>query len=127
MSMLRRILLSAAIAAACAVSTGAHAQTSPLGAALIAFEEAVTWEAVSGDWRGIRPGWVQQASAAKTPQEIAVLMVQLETSMDWSAVEEARWRVRREPWLAEAQRAGTAAEVARLLLELEARTARDRG
>ena len=96
----------------------AMAQGSALAAALLQFEEAVTWEAVSAEWRGIRPGWVQHVSGAAAPREIAGLMAILETHMGWHAVE-PRWRARRDSWLAEAQAAATPAQVAALLLELE--------
>lgn len=116
MTMTRRAMLAAVL---CAAAGTARAQASAVGAALLQFEEAVTWEAVGAEWRDIRPGWVQRVGAAKSPRELAALLAQLETSMGWHAVEEARWRARRDSWLAEAQRAGSDAQVARLLLELE--------
>jgi len=118
MTMLRRVVL-AGLFAGLAFMPPAQAQTSAVGTALVQFEEAVTWEAVGAEWRQIRPGWVQQANAAKSPRELATLLASLETNMGWHAVEEQRWRGRRDAWLAEAQRAGSDADVARLLLELE--------
>lgn len=113
----RRILLAGL--AGLLAAPAARAQGNALGAALLQFEEAVTWEAVTQDWRQIRPGWVQQAGAAKSPRDLAALLATLETNMGWHAVEEQRWRARRDSWLAECQAATTDAQVARLLLELE--------
>jgi hypothetical protein len=78
----------------------AHAQRGRVAAALLQYEAAVTWEAVTPDWRRIRPGWLQQVG---------------------SAVQRS-WRGRRAGWVAEAQSARSPGEVARLLLELEAVT-----
>lgn len=118
MTMLRRAVL-AGLFLALAASAPARAQSSAVGAALLQFEEAVTWEAVTAEWRQIRPGWMQQVGNAKSPQDLAGLLAALETNMGWHAVEEPRWRARRDGWLADCRRAGSEAEVARLLLELE--------
>lgn len=115
--MLRRRVLGGL--AACLAAGTAKAQGSPLGAALLQFEEAITWEAVTAEWRQLRPGWVQQVGTAKSPRDLASLLATLETNMGWQAVEEQRWRARRDSWLAECQAAGSDAAVARLLLELE--------
>jgi hypothetical protein len=98
-----------------------HAQRLPVGAALMQFEEAVTWEAVSPDWRRIRPGWVQQLATSGSWEQVRALMLQLEANMGWQAVQ-GSWRRRRDGWVAEAQAARGPADVARLLLELEAVT-----
>ena len=118
MVTLRRTVL-AGLAGLLAAPLTARAQGNALGAALLQFEEAVTWEAVTQDWRQIRPRWVQQAGAAKSPRDLAALLATLETNMGWHAVEEQRWRARRDGWLGECQAASTDAQVARLLLELE--------
>lgn len=116
MPIIRRHLLAAGLLAG--MAPPARAQRSAVGAALLQFEEAVTWEAVSAEWRGLRPGWVQRAGNATAPQDLAALMVLLETNMGWHAVQPS-WRGRRDPWIAEARAARSEAEVARLLLELE--------
>lgn len=118
MPLLRRAILAGFAAALAPIGSG-MAQGSAVGAALLQFEQAVTWEAVTADWRQLRPGWVQQVTAAKSPRELAALLATLETNMGWHAVEEQRWRGRRDAWLGECQRAATDADVARLLLELE--------
>jgi hypothetical protein len=116
MPMNRRAVLAGLLATGLAAP--ARAQRSAVGAALLQFEEAVTWEAVSAEWRGLRPGWVQRTGAAAAPQDLAALMVLLETNMGWHAVQPS-WRGRRDPWIAEARAARSEADVARLLLELE--------
>lgn len=116
MSSFRRSLLAVALLLGFAVP--AHAQRGPVAAALLQFEEALTWEAMTPDWRRLRPGWVQQVSNAASPAQTAALMVQLETNMGWEAVQ-GSWRGRRDTWLAEAQRARSPADVAALLKELE--------
>ncbi len=98
-----------------------RAQQNDVALALLQFEQAVTWEAVGAEWRGLRPGWTQRVARASHPQDIAALMVILETNMGWQAVE-GRWRARRDPWIAEARSARSEAEVARLLLDLEEAT-----
>jgi hypothetical protein len=112
----RRTLLAAGFLAA--GSRAARAQQGAVGAALLQFEEAVTWEAVSAEWRGLRPGWMQRVAQATAPQDLAALTALLETHMGWHAVE-PRWRGRRESWLAEARAARSEAAAAALLLELE--------
>lgn len=116
MPLSRRLLLTALAAAGLAAP--ARAQGSAVGAALLRFEEAVTWEAVSAEWRGLRPTWVERTGTATSPQQVAELMVVLETHMGWQAVE-GSWRGRRDAWIAEARAARSEGDVARLLLELE--------
>lgn len=65
----------------------AQAQRIPLAAALMQFKEAVTWEAVSADGRGIRPGWQQQAGATGSWKQVGRLALQLEANMGWQAVQ----------------------------------------
>lgn len=114
----RRTVLGAALGAAFVRPLAA--QRASLNGALLQFEEAVKWEAVTREWRGIRPGWIQRVRAAASPEEVAGLMVQLETNMGWEAVER-RWRSRRDAWVAEAEGPGASnpSVVAALLLELE--------
>lgn len=116
MRSFRRSLL--ALALVLAVAAPAHAQRGPVAAALLQFEEALTWEVMTPDWRRLRPGWVQQTSNAGSPAQTAALMVQLETNMGWEAVQPS-WRGRRDGWLAEARNAQSPAAVATLLKELE--------
>lgn len=118
MTMLRRAVLAGLFLTLAALAP-AQAQSSATGAALLRFEEAVTWEAVTQEWRQIRPGWVQQVANARSAQELAALLAQLETNMGWQAVEERRWRARRDSWLAECRAVRRESDVARLLLELE--------
>ncbi len=99
----RRTTLAVSPLGAFGFLSDARAQTSPLGAALLQIEDAVTWDAVSTEWRDIRPRWLQQVAAAKSPGELAALMAALETSLGWHAVEQS-WRGRRDSWTAEAQR-----------------------
>ncbi|MBC8037683.1 MAG: hypothetical protein H7X89_10765 [Rhizobiales bacterium] len=115
-NLFRRGLIASTLLAG--LTSPGHAQRGPVAAALMQFEAAVTWEAVSADWRGIRPGWLQQVAAAFNPTEVSTLMMHLEAAMTWEAVR-PEWRDRRAGWLAEAQAARAPAEVARLLLELE--------
>ena len=115
----RRHLL--ALAFATGLEAPVRAQHSAPGLALLAFEEAVTWDAVSAEWRGLRPAWLQRVAAATSPQDIAALTLLLETNMGWHAVE-PRWRAHRESWIAEARAARSDADAARLLLDLEEAT-----
>ncbi|MBY0338241.1 MAG: hypothetical protein K2X11_16620 [Acetobacteraceae bacterium] len=117
MAHARRPLLAALLA----LPWPAAAQSTALGAALLQFERAIAWEAVSAEWRGIRPRWVQQAGRAEAAPDIAALLLTLETHIGWQAVDR-RWANRRPGWVAVTRRATTQAQVARLLLDLEQAT-----
>jgi len=112
----RRALIAGLLAAG--TTLPAQAQRGPVAAALMQFEAAVTWDAMSADWRAIRPGWLQQVAGAFTASEVSLLMMQFEAALAWEAVQPG-WRDRRAGWVAEAQSARGPAEVAQLLLELE--------
>lgn len=122
----RRWILAAVASLMILTLAGGHraaAQNSvrTLGQALLEFEEAVTWESVSADWRGMREGWIAAVEDARTPNEVAAQLLRLEEAMGWHSVD-AWWRGRRPSWVAEMRSARAASTVSRGLLELERAT-----
>lgn len=115
------VLIASVVLALPALSADAPRASTPLGADLLLFEQAVKWEVVSQAWVARRPGWLETVGRSTDPRELAAAVAQLEGHMGWGSVQES-WRKRRDGWLAEAKRADSMAAGARLLLELEAVT-----
>lgn len=109
------------MASAYACVAAAQTPIRQVAIALLLFEEHVTWESVSGDWRGQRDGWIAAVQAASTPAGVGTQLIVLETAMGWQSVD-GSWRQRRDGWVAETQSANSAPDVARGLLELEQAT-----
>jgi hypothetical protein len=93
---------------------------TPLGAEILAFEGALTAEAVPG-WAAQRATWARLVAEAKSAQVLATSILTLEQSMGWETVEPT-WKARRPGWATEAQRAASMAAVAKLLMDLEGHT-----
>ncbi len=107
--------------AAEAASTVKQVQIPALASALLQFEGATRWEAMTPAWRGRRDGWIARVRAAGSPQQLAALIIEVETIMTWEAMY-PRWHQLRAPWLARTGAASTDHEVAQALIALEAAT-----
>jgi len=90
----RAAVVLVGLLAAFALPGPAAAQRSAVGAALLRFEAALSWNAVSDDWRGIRPRWVQAAASTTSVDDLAELLLELEGNMGWNSVS-LEWRGRR--------------------------------
>jgi hypothetical protein len=105
------------------INSNAAAQSGlpQVAQALLEFENNVTWESVSPEWRDRRDTWIATVRGASTPAVLANQLLALERAMGWHSVEEA-WRERRDGWVAEVRSARSAGAIAEGLLQLEENT-----
>lgn len=121
MEITRRSLVTSALAALGAStlrSAPTLAQSAALKEGLLAFENAVSWQAVSRAWLVQRPQWLAAVRDANSPQGVAAQVLRLETSMGWSSVQDS-WRQRRAGWVQQLGAVTNDHDVAARLLELE--------
>ena len=121
LSGVRAVFVLVAVSIAFLLPGPADAQGTRVGAALLSFESAVSWNVVSAEWRDIRPRWTQEVADLTSPVDLAVLLLELESNMEWHSVS-AEWRNRRPSWVQEVNGAMREREVALLLLDLEGST-----
>jgi len=123
MNHARRALLFTFVLALglCFANRASAAARLPEAQGLLEFETAVKWSKVSSDWVSRRPTWVNEVSAAASPEEVGRLALELETAMGWPSVQDS-WHQDRPVWAQAMAHASSSGTVARGLLQLEAAT-----
>ena len=110
------VMLVASVAAA-------ESKTAQIAQGASMFEAHLVEKSFSkeANWPAQRDAWRRACAAAKTPADVAKLVKELESALDWGAVD-GEWQNARDGWDQRVTAARTDAVVAAALLELESHT-----